>query len=194
MLHADVQSLPVEAQPSVLLAPTSLQARVAAFFPLTTRFKEPYGWVVPNYQLEASHRFDFSDAFEFWVNLNWTPWEGRRMSCGFSDLNLLNLYLGASGFYRPNRIIYIYGGYAITPGWVWVTDHLTCCSSCSPHQKTYHDSAFCLGALTRVGMQINLGAHIFLDFSIEGLYEVAFFHQGMGIGGVKTVGGLGGRF
>lgn len=176
------------------VGPTSIQARAAAFFPFSNRFKKPYGSVVPNYQFEVARRFDFNDSLEFWANVNWTPWRGPEKSYGHANINLVNLNLGGSAFYRPSKIVYIYTGVGVTSGWVWLKDCLYCCTNGCGAQRKYHRSAFVAGGVGRTGVQINPYRNFFIDISVEYLYQIVFFHPYSAISGIKTGAGLGWRF
>lgn len=183
---------PAAAGGANLLDSSSVQLRAAAFFTFNERFSEPYGFVVPNYQIEFAQRF--RDNVEAWININWTPKQGSHRDCGYSTINLGNFDLGVSGYYRPTSRLYFYTGVGLITGWVWVSDHLSCCTSCSPSSVTYHDSAFIGGGLIRSGVQLNATRNFFFDFSLEYSYQIACFHRTSVISGLKAAGGFGGRF
>ncbi len=167
------------------------EVRVAAFFPTSKRFRDNFGSVGVNYQLEIAKNFGCNCSEQIWLGVDWYPKQGHLGSCGSSDLNILNGSVGYKHFWTC-ECFQFYGGIGPTFGWVWLENKRKCCKGCRTWKKK--SDVFALGAVARLGAQYPLIDCLFIDLFVDYLYEVAFFHRNAYIGGFKTGLGLGYSF
>lgn len=80
--------------PLIFAAEADMAFRVAAFFPSSEKFREIYGNVICDYQLEATIPLPVT-CINGWANIDWIPATGH--SHGFNDstrANIVNLSMG----------------------------------------------------------------------------------------------------
>lgn len=172
------------------MAESSLEFRVAAFFPMDDRFTRIYGDVGVDYQIEYSTTIFCCSCLEAWVNLDWYPKHGHVRDCGSSDIDLLNLGVGLKSSFCMCSCFYPYLGIGPSFGWVWIDNRMKCCDQC--HKKKDHDSEFAVGVLVKSGLLYYFGCNLFLDLFVDYLYQpVHFHHRHVDVGGFKTGLGLG---
>lgn len=175
------------------LAETTIELRSAAFFPMSHRFREIYGTVGVEYELEVSHTIPCS-CWEIWTNLSWYPKHGHvGRSCGSSHVDVTNLSFGLQKSCQICDCFYWYAGIGPTFGWVFVENKRKCCSSgCS--REDDNDSAIAVGGIVKGGLKYYVACNLFFDLFVDYLYEPAFFHDTVDVGGFRTGLGLGFSF
>ncbi|MDN3506888.1 MAG: hypothetical protein P0S96_06630 [Simkaniaceae bacterium] len=167
------------------------EVRACAFFPTSNRFKDNFGCVGANYQLEIGKTFGCCCENQIWLGVDWYPKSGHLSSCGSSCIDILNASLGYKRFWCCGCFT-PYLGIGPSFGYVWLENKRRCCSDCHPWKSK--DQAFAVGGVARAGAQLNFCGPFFADLFVDYIVEVALFHRTAYIGGLKTGLGLGINF
>ena len=170
-----------------LIGELQLEYRTAAFFPFSHRFRDLYGNVGTNYQIEARTTNCFETCgctcFETWANLDYFSKQGRSNHCCKSRVDILNVSLGMN-YVLP--ICYYLDAYAGIGGCVARVELKN--KSCCFHEKNYKNPA---GILVKTGLRYYIETYCFLDFFADYLYQPVRYHHRVDIGGFRTGVGIG---
>lgn len=163
----------------------TLEVRANPFFPTGKRMRKVYGYVWPNYGIEASRKFNSS--LTGWTNIDYTNSHGHVHVCHLSSkIRILNGSFGLKLTTHKFSNLQVYLGIGPTLGGVWIHNE----SSCGNH----HDSKFILGGVLKFGFRVNLFSHWILNFFGDYSYVPAWFNNTANIGGAKAGLGLGYNF
>lgn len=159
----------------------SMIFRVAAFYPSSEKFREIYGSVNADYQLEANIPLPFF-CMDGWANIDWIPVTGR--SEGFKDYTRADIVNLSMGIKIPFHICDFTAYLGIGPsfGKIWIKNHSRCC-----HNNT---TKYAIGGVIKSGLNYCINECIILDVFIDYLYEPVNFHKNIDIGGLKAGSGL----
>lgn len=170
--------------------------RGAAFFPMSSRFREIYGNIGTSLQLEAARTWRAHRNVETWGNVEWIFMDGApRQSCGTTDINIINIDLGLKvigSVYRD--VILLYAGVGPNIGMVFIENKMRCCSNCDSNVLKENEFKVDIGLAVKTGSQFFLTPHFYLDLFADYLYLPIEFHRTVDVGGFKVGGGIGGRF
>lgn len=173
------------------LADTTIEFRSGAFFPMSDRFRDIYGKVGADYEVELTTTVFC--CMEGWANFTWYPKQGHvGHHCGSSHLNIANFSFGLKKSWAVCDCFCFYGGIGPIFGGVWLENKMRCCSRCD--RKKEKDSAFAVGGIVKTGILYYFTCNLFLDLFVDYFYEPAFFHHHVDIGGFRTGLGLGVKF
>lgn len=157
--------------------------RAAAFYPTSKLFREIYGNVGCDYQIQVSTKF--LDYCEVWSNLDWFTKKGK--SVGFHDptrVNIFNCSLGLNFIYPFNCFTSLYVGAGPSVGGIWLKNH--------SHFEKDKESKHSVGGVFKVGMYYQIYDRYFIDLFVDYLYQrVKFHHHHVEIGGFKPGVGIG---
>lgn len=162
---------------------TTVELRAAAFFPSSDRFRDIYGKVIGDIQIEASTQWP--GCLESWVNLDFLSKHGK--SIGGEDptkVNIANVSFGINMPYQFCEYTFYIG---IGPSFsrIWLKNQ-----SCSEEKV----SKLAYGGVLKSGVCYFLTECIFLDVFVDYLYQPVHFETKVDIGGFKIGAGLGVAF
>jgi len=186
---ASLSALLILSSASLASANSTVEFRSAAFFPTSSHYRDIYGSVGPDFEIEWSTCLC---CVETWANLTWYPACGHVSSCGKTGLNVVNFSFGLKKSCQICDCFYIYGGIGPVLGGAWVNNKIKCCSNCS--RSNERDSAFAVGGIIKSGFYYYLTCNFFVDLFVDYFYDYAFFHRGVNVGGLRTGLGLGMAF
>jgi len=155
----------------------SIEARSAAFCPLSSRFQKVYGDVHPCYELEAS--ITFCNGFGVWFNIDELYTSKRMRGCDRSTLNVLTFSFGPKYVHSFCCNLNGYAGIGLGIAWGRVHNHHI--------NKEYDTSA---GVVVKVGANYFFTQSCFLNIFCDYNYQPTFrncvdiggFRPGVGIG------------
>ncbi len=176
----------VVTQMTPAVADTTIEFRSAAFFPMNHRFRDIYGTVGADYEIEITSSWC---CLETWANFTWYPKHGHVHNCGSTHLNVANFSFGLRKTWCFCDCFRFYAGIGPIFGGVWVGNHIKCGSGCEGRHD--HDYAFAVGGIVKTGFLYYLTCNLFLDLFVDYFYEPAFFHRTVDVGGFRTGLGLG---
>lgn len=159
----------------------SVQVRAAPFFPVSKRFQQVFGSVLPNAQLEAN--MTLNSGYELWTNADWTGIDKKQGSCCKSKINLMQGSFGLKMVFPYNEHYDAYIG--IGPSFGKTILHN---KSCCDHETK---SKFAVGGVIKSGIRTYFSSGLFLDFFVDYLYQPVKFHHSQDVGGLKTGVGFG---
>jgi len=175
-------------------AETAVEFRAAAFFPMSQRFRDIYGTVGADYELQVTSSSPCR-CFDIWANLTWYPKSGdvgRR--CGSSNITLANISFGPQWDWCFCSCFNFYAGIGPILGGVFVENKMRCCSG-GCLRKDDSEWAFAVGGIIKTGVTYTLCECLFFDLFVDYFYEPAFFrHHMRDIGGFRTGLGVGLQF
>ena len=163
----------------------SIEIRSAAFFHSSKRFRDIYGTVSGNYQIEASTKL--YDCIDGWANFDWFSKHGK--SVGFNDptrVSIANISLGIKFPYQFCEQFTPYIGIGPSLSRIWLKNK----SQCS--RETV--SKLAIGGVLKTGVYYFINRHIFIDVFVDYLYQPVHFETNVDIGGIKTGVGVGFKF
>lgn len=162
---------------------SSFKVRIAAFWPLMSgRFREIYGDVTPNYQIEAG--FTFRDCYQVWVNFDWIYKRGHSHSLHDSTtLNIGNLSIGLSLLHHFSKSFTAYAGLGPSFGRINVHNTFT-----HIHRN---ETKYPVGLAVKSGLLYHFNCRYFVDIFVDYLYQPTSFKTKVDIGGLKTGIGIG---
>lgn len=170
---------------SLVAMETSLEIRSAAFFHSSERFRDIYGNVGGNYQIEASTKlYDYVDG---WANIDWFSKHGK--SDGFNDptrVSIANISLGIKFPYRLSEQFTAYIGVGPSLSRIWLKNKSQC-----GHETV---SKWAIGGVLKTGVYYFISKGVFIDVFIDYLYQPVHFETHVDIGGVKAGLGVGVKF
>jgi hypothetical protein len=163
----------------------SLELRAAAFFHQSTRFRDLYGRVGQNYQIEATK--EATGNLLVWINAGWSYQHGKSM--GFHNsttANIGDLSLGISipFYFREKCMSYVGIGPSFAKIWIKNSTKYHC-------SRSSKDS---IGGVAKVGLKYLLCANTYVDVFADYVYQPMKFHRQINIGGLKTGLGVGRYF
>lgn len=172
----------------------NLELRAAAFFPSSHLFKEIYGNVGTNYQIEANTRFnDYHIPSycleciiipETFVNFDWYTKKGR--SVGFKDptrISIADVSLGGKLSFDLCHSFSPYAGIGVSLSRIRLKNKSHC-----THEEV---SKLAWGGLVKSGIKYEINCDLFLDLFVDYLYQPVHFHKTEDIGGFKIGFGVG---
>ena len=161
-----------------------LEVRVAAFVPTGGLFREIYGSVGADYELEYTLRW--SRTWAAWANLAWYPKHGHSIGLESpTRVNLGNLSVGVRVLYDFNQKVSGYLGLGPSLTGVWVNNQACC--SCDRVSKTT------VGGVAKLGCYVYLYKSLYADLFVDYLYQPIHFESTVNVGGLKAGLGLGVR-
>ncbi len=170
----------------MVLTPTgvksSLKVRGAAFIPMGVRFKDVYGSVVSNVQIEAATRV--CKCLELWGNVDWFVKSGQSIGLrSFSHIDTINVSFGVKLPYKFSDCWLMYVGVGPSIGRIELKNFLPTGS-----ERVLKGA---VGAVVKTGLYCHLNKHIFIDFFVDYLHQPVRFQSTVQIGGFKVGTGLG---
>ncbi len=159
--------------------------RVAAFYPVSKKFRDIYGYVGPSYQLEAA--FPVWRCFEAWGNLDGFYKGNRRFSrCCHSRVGIFNGSFGLKYARCYRDRFHLYLGLGASLGEMWIQNR-----SCCGCEKV---SKFIAGGVVKSGLQVDVYRSFFVDLFADYLFQPVKFEKTVDVGGLKAGAGIGVRF
>lgn len=171
-----------------LTAENMVEVRGAAFYHSSKLFREIYGNVGTDYQVQFATRYF---CFELWSNIDWFSKHGK--SVGFEDptrVNIANCSLGLSYLYSLNCQTKLYLGAGPCFARIWLKNKLADHSHEIVSKTTF-------GGLFKAGLYYNITDCFFIDIFVDYVYQPVHFHKNhkhIDIGGVKPGIGIGINF
>lgn len=184
------------------LSSATIELREAAYFPASHRFRDVYGNVGSQTEIEVSTKWNCS--YDVWVNFSWFSKKNRNkpIAYGYSEgsdysagslksrIRLPNVGTGLK-YTFPVRCLCskfdLYAGLGIILGRVYLhnrTDFM--------HEKT---SKVAVGGIIKTGLDYCITECVFVDLFADYIYQpVKFHHRNVNIGALKIGGGLGVKF
>jgi len=166
-----------------LFAENKVELRVAAFMPQKQLFRDIYGDVLPNYQLEISRTL--CSPWEAFANIGFLYKKGHVHGCGSSKIWVVDITLGPKYNFCISRCLDFYLGAGICLGGAHVNNKF-CCSN--------KETAFILGGKIKTGFNFFLENNLYFDLFLDYFYEEAFFSNRVNIGGLNAGLGMGWPF
>lgn len=160
---------------------STAEFRVAAFYPVSEKFRHIYGDVGPSYQLEAS--VPFCRPFEAWANLDWFSKARHYDRCCHSRARIINGSLGVKGSYCYCERYNFYLGLGLAVGGIYLHNHSSCIRE--------NVSKCIVGGVLKTGVQITLYRKCYGTIFIDYLYQPVHFSRTIDVGGVKPGAGIG---
>lgn len=158
------------------------EIRSAAFYHSSNRFREIYGDVGVNYQLEASTCLN--PCLDGWINLDWFSDDATIKEChARTKANIASVSFGLKYPYQfcDKFIGYIGVGPSISR--IWLKNKNQC-----EHEKV---SKLAFGCILKTGIYYFINCNVFIDFFADYLYQPVHFEKRVDIGGIKTGIGIG---
>lgn len=167
----------------------TIEIRGAALYHSSKLFREIYGKIGTDYQVQFATRFC---DFELWGNIDGFAKSGK--SVGFADsthIHVVNLSVGLSYLYKMNCQLTLYLGAGPCFAGIWMKNKLT-----NHSHETVDKTAF--GSLFKAGLYYNITDWFFIDIFVDYVYQPVHFnhkrHHSIDIGGLKPGVGLGINF
>lgn len=161
---------------------SSIALRAAAFFPASKRFREIYGDIGADYQLEASCQL--MSCLDLWVNFDWFSKSGK--SEGERDstrISIANASIGVRAIYRFCGG-FIYLGIGDNFSGVWIKNN-------SNFTSNKHTSKQGMGGVVKSGFGYHFQGCAFSGLFVDYLYQPFHFNRHVNVGGFKVGGELG---
>ncbi len=172
-----------------------LEFRSAAFVPTSGRFRELCGNVGVSLQAEYERTLKNHRNLEIWGNTEWVFMDGKRNSCGHSDIDILNFNFGLKFSGKVyHDIIGLYAGIGPDVGIVFLENKKRCCHTCNKHGIIEHKRKAGIGGIVKTGVQFYIKPHLYFDIFADYLYLPIWFHHTLEVGGLRVGGGFGGTF
>ncbi len=168
----------------ILLSASTLECRFGAFFPSGEKFRDLYGDIEADFQLEAS--VPICVCFEGWTNLDWFSENKKKKGCCQSKVEIVNVSFGIKYVYSTCENWDFYLGIGPSFGRVGLKNK-TCCENEKP-------SKFMVGGVLKSGSRFYFCQNAFLDLFVDYLFQPARFSHHVEVGGVKAGLGLGIRY
>ncbi len=161
---------------------SSVAARAAAFFPTSKRFREIYGDIGVDYQLEISSQL--MPCLDLWINLDWFSKhgksEGERES---TKISIANASIGVRAIHRFCGG-FIYLGIGDNFSGVWIRNH-------SNFHSNKRASKRGIGGVLKSGFGYYFQECAFSGIFVDYLYQPFHFKRHVNVGGFKVGGELG---
>jgi hypothetical protein len=170
-----------------LKAENRLEFRSVAFYPHSQLFRDIYGRMEIDWQVQAST--ELTDHLDLWSNFSWLYSKGH--SIGFhnrTSINILNSSLGVNYLYSLNCQFTLYFGIGACIGKMWITNH-------SDFRGNERLTKRLFGGIAKCGIYYYFSRQYYLDLFLDYLYQTVHFpHKRLNIGGIKAGLGLGKLF
>lgn len=163
----------------------TLEIRSAAFFPASPTFRDAYGKVNADYQIQATATY--CSCYELWTNLDWFYKHKRRDHCCNTKIRLANASFGVNQVFPLCGNLDAYAGIGVSFGHT-ILHNDTCCN-CKEWISKY---AF--GGVLKSGIRYYFENCVFVDCFADYLYQPFHFHKDVDVGGLKIGIGLGMQF
>lgn len=157
--------------------------RAASFFPRERLFRQIYGKPLADYQIEFSR--SIGSGVDLWLNLDFFHRHGSIANYGTTTFSLLSLSFGPKCVFCLSEKLQWYYGVGAQVSRSRIINKLCC---------TNKQKKFVYGAVFKSGFNISLGTYLFLDIFVDYVYQPAFRHHSIDIGGFKVGLGLGTLF
>ena len=174
---------------SSVTASSTVEIRGAAFVPVSSKFRDAYQDVGPNYQVEVASQIDCCWPVELWTNFDWYS-KTRKHECYKTRVQIPTVSSGLKYMFQTLCFcpdLKFYAGLGISFSRVYLKNE----SCCTENDKT---SKFSVGGVFKSGVYYEFCENFFLDVFADYFYQPVCFHKHVDVGGLKVGAGIGIRF
>ncbi len=162
----------------------NVEVRAAAFFPASSRCREVYGNVSPDFQIQAAA--SYCGCYEVWTNVDCFYHYRRQNSCCNSSETVINGSVGLNYVIPFCGCMDAYAGIGAAFGHI-ILKNETCC-------RDERVSKYAFGGVLKSGMRYYFDNCVFVDLFFDYIYQPVHFHKTIDVGGPKLGLGLGTSF
>jgi hypothetical protein len=167
------------------LLESTLEVRVGAFFPSSKLYREIYGDILADYQIEGVCRV--RGPFSVFGNVDFISTDGNSICKGNkTSLGNLNVSSGLEYEYSLFYKLTLFVGIGPNLSWIWLNNHSPC-----GHERIVKCG---FGGVAKSSVRYWFQNHLFFDFFVDYLYQPIHFQKTQNIGGFKAGLGLGWHF
>lgn len=165
--------------------PNNIKIRGSVFIPQSKRFRDIYGKVAGNIELEYVRYI--REHISFWVNIDGLVKRGHSIGfCNPTKIGIANFSFGLDFPWEVGDRSTIYFGFGPSFGDVRITNNSVCC--CEKVSKG------AVGFVIKSGLDVCLSEHTFIELFIDYLFERACFQNKVNVSGLKPGVALGVKF